>query len=40
MSTELWIDVILIALVVFVSGQNFGIRERLKRIEGQLARRT
>ena len=38
MSTDVWIDVILIAVVCVLIGQNFGLAERLRRIEAKLDR--
>jgi uncharacterized membrane protein YqgA involved in biofilm formation len=38
MGVDVWIDVILIAVICVIVGQNFGLNERLKRIEAKLDR--
>ena len=38
MGTDVWIDLILIAMLSVIVAQNMGLRERLKDIEAKLDR--
>jgi hypothetical protein len=39
MLSDLWIEVIVIAMIAVVIAQNMGLRERLKALESKLERR-
>jgi hypothetical protein len=38
MTTDLWIDVVLIAMLTVIVAQNMSIKDRLKKIEARLNR--